>query len=127
MEKVRVYISSPYSNGDKEQNVQLQMDAYYHLIKLGFNPYMPTYNHFIQKNHPDIDSNFPWLEIDKAWLKDCDIAIRIHLYDKDRNEIISLGADEEELFCKENGIPMFHFDSLEEMVRTMQTFETTIQ
>jgi hypothetical protein len=123
MRKVKCYIASPYSNGDKEQNVQLQMDATYHLLKMGFNPYMPLYHHFLQEQ----DCDFPWLEIDKSWLKDCDIAIRLHPKNESGEEIYSPGADEEEEFCKENGIPMFHYDTLEEMVRCMQTFQNTIE
>lgn len=126
MEKVRVYVASPYSNGDKEKNVQLQMDVTYQLLIMGFNPYMPTYNHFIQQQHPDINENFPWLELDKAWLKECDMAIRLHSKDKFGVEINSPGADEEEAFCKEMGIPMFHYNTIEEMVRNIQTFSNTI-
>jgi len=126
MKRVRVYIASPYSNGDKEQNAQLQMAATYHLLKLGFNPYMPVYHHFIQKAYPDLNHDIPWLEIDKAWLKECDMAIRLHIKNEKGEEIYSPGANEEEAFCKESGIPMFHFDSIEEMVRTMSTVENTI-
>ena len=127
MRKVKVYIASPYSNGDKEDNVQLQMDAAYHLIILGFNPYMPIYHHFIQKQHPDLNGDFAWLEIDKAWLKDCDIAIRLHPKDNFGIEINSPGADEEEAFCKEMGIPMFHYDTIKEMVDKMMDVENTIE
>jgi len=123
MERVKVYIASPYSNGDKEDNVQLQMDATYQLLIMGFNPYMPTYNHFIQKRHPDIDNNFPWLEIDKQWLKECNILIRLHPKDNLDVEIPSPGADEEEAYAKELGIPVFHFETLSEMVRILQTFD----
>lgn len=124
MRKVKVYISSPYTNGDKEANVQLQMDAYYHLAILGFNPHMPVYNHFIQLQHANMDVD--WLEMDIDWLSDCDIAIRIHPHDKFGNEIQSPGADEEEKYCNAKGIPMFHFDTIEEMVRMMSTFERMI-
>ncbi len=121
--KILIYIASPYTNGDKEKLVQLHLDAAYHLLKMGFIPYAPLYCHYIQKSHPDIDNNFPWIEIDKVWLKLCDIAIRLHFKDDDGNEIFSLGADMEEQFCKEEGIPMFHFDTIEEMIRAMETFE----
>ena len=127
MRKVKVYIASPYSNGNKEELVQLQLNAAYHLLKLGFNPFAPLYNHFIQINHEDLNGDFPWLELDKEWLKDCDFAIRLHPKDKNDIEILSPGADEEQETCDEYGISMFHFDTLEEMVRMMQTFETTIE
>lgn len=130
MRKTKIYIASPYTNGDKEQNVQLQMDACYHLIMLGFNPYMPVYHHFIQKHHEDmhhVPSDFDWVEeIDIPWLENCDIAIRLHPKDKFGAEISSLGADQEEAFCKENGIPMFHFESLEDMVKNICQFSSEI-
>jgi len=126
MRKTKIYISSPYTSGDKEQNVQLQMDATYHLLMLGFNPYMPIYNHFVQKQHDDLNSNFPWIEIDLSWLDDCDMAIRLHPKDKFGVEIPSPGADEEEVFCKEKGIPMFHFDTIEEMVQNIGLFSAEV-
>lgn len=52
---IKVYIASPYSSGNKETNVQLQIDAAYHLLKMGFNPYMPLYNHFIQEKYPELE------------------------------------------------------------------------
>jgi nucleoside 2-deoxyribosyltransferase len=125
-QRVRVYIASPYTNGDKEYLVNLQVDAAYHLLKMGFNPFMPLHGHYIQVRHTDLNSTFPWLEVDKAWLKECDMVIRIHPKDNFNKEIPSSGADEEEAYAKELGIPVFHFDTLEEMVRVVQTFSNTI-
>lgn len=127
MRKVKVYIASPYTNGEKEENVKLQMAAVYHLLKMGFNPYMPIYHHFIVKHYPDLDNSIPWLTIDKEWLFQCDIAVRLHPKDKNGNEIMSLGADEEQQFCEQNGIPMLHFNNLEEMIRTLQDYDTEIE
>lgn len=121
--KVRVYIASPYSNGDKELLVKLHLDVAYNLLKNGFNPYAPLYNHYIQKDHPDVDKDFPWLELDRDWLYMCDIAVRLHFKDKNDIEIVSPGADIEEQMCKDAGIPMFHFDTIEEMNRVMETFD----
>jgi len=115
MKRIRVYIASPYAVGNKEENVRFQMKVAYELLKLGFNPYVPLYNHFLQETYPDLNDIISWIEIDKEWLKQCDIAIRFHIKDKNGNEIPSLGADEEEKFCKENNIPMYHFNSIEEM------------
>ena len=127
MRKVKVYIASPYTNGNKEELVQLQLDAAYHLLKMGFNPFAPLYNHFIQKDHADLDKNFDWLEVDKAWLKDCDMAVRLYPIDKYGLEIASPGADEEEELCKELGIPMFKCSTLEDMVEKMTLVENTIE
>jgi len=129
MRKTKIYIASPYTNGDKEQNVQLQMDACYHLIMLGFNPYMPIYHHFVQKQHDDmhVSSSFDWVgEIDLPWLECCDMAIRLHPKDNFGVEISSPGADQEQAFCKEKGIPMFHFDTLEDMVKNICLFSAEI-
>lgn len=128
MRKIKVYIASPYTNGDKEQNVQLQMDACYYLIMMGFNPYMPIYHHFVQKQHKDmhVSSSFDWVgEIDLPWLMNCDMAVRIHPRDKFGIEISSPGADQEQEFCEKNNIPMFHFDNLDQMIEHMKTVETT--
>lgn len=127
MRKTKIYISSPFTNGDKEQNVQLQMHACYHLIALGFNPYMPVYHYFVQNQHESIYS-IDWVnDIDIPWLEDCDMAIRLHPKDNFNVEIISPGADIEEAFCKEKGIPMFHFDTLEDMVKNIVQFSSEIQ
>ena len=125
MRKVKIYIARPYTNGIKEENVKLQMDATYHLIMLGFNPYMPIYHYFIQKDHPDMtEHTVDWVkEIDLPWLECCDMAIRLHPKDKFGVEIPSPGANKEEAFCKENGIPMFHFNTIEDMAKQMSVFD----
>ena len=127
MRKVKVYIASPYSNGNKTELVKFHLDAAYHLLKLGFNPFAPLYNHFIQVNHPDIDKDFDWLEVDKAWLADCDIAVRLYPKDSNGKDIYSPGADEEVNFCKTLGIPVFNFETLEELVEKMAEVENTIE
>lgn len=119
---IKVYIASPYSSGNKETNVQLQIDAAYHLLKMGFNPYMPLYNHFIQEKYPDLADNINWLEHDLEWLNTSDIMIRLHPKDENGVEIKSIGADIEERFCNENHIPVFHYDTIEEMCVGVQTF-----
>ena len=127
MRKVRVYIASPYSNGDKEELVKKHFEAAYHLLKMGFNPYAPLYNHFLQTAYPDIDKNFSWLELDKEWLEQCDILVRFHFKNAEDEEIHSPGADEEEAHAKLLGIPVFHFYKVEEMIEYMQVMENTIQ
>jgi nucleoside 2-deoxyribosyltransferase len=129
MRKTKIYIASPFTSGDKEQNVQLQMDACYHLLMLGFNPYMPVYHYFVHQQHDDMDVNLniDWVgEIDLPWLENCDMAIRLHPKDNFGVEIPSPGADQEEAFCKEKGIPMFHFDTIEDMVKNIVQFSSEI-
>ena len=126
MRRVRCYIASPYSNGDKETLVQKHMNAAYELLKLGFNPYAPLYNHYIQTKHPDLDHDgFPWLDVDKEWLLECDMMIRLHFKNHEDEEIKSPGANEEERYANSLGIPVFHFDTVEEMARALTTFENT--
>lgn len=127
MRKTRVYIASPYSNGNKEELVQKHLDAAYHLLKLGFNPFAPLYNHFIQSKHPDLDCGFDWLEVDKDWLSLCDLMVRLHFTDENGVEIQSPGADEEERFATELRIPVMHFSTLEDMVLFMSDVDTQIE
>jgi len=122
-EKVRVYIASPYTNGNKDKLAELQMDAAAILLKTGFNPYAPLYNHYIQEDHHELDHNFPWLDIDKSWLSLCDIMVRIFPKDENGYRIESPGADEEEDFSKKNGIPIYYFDDLSELEDWARTFE----
>lgn len=115
MEKIRVYIASPYTNGNKDELTELQMDAAAILLKNGFNPYAPLYNHYIQEDHPELDHGFGWLDIDKSWLELCDVMIRLFPKDENGYRIESPGADEEEDFSKKMGIPVFYFDDLSEL------------
>lgn len=121
-EKIRVYIASPYSKGDKNELADLQMDAAAILLKAGFNPYAPLYNHFIQDDHQELDHGFPWLDIDKSWLSLCDIMIRLFPKDENGYRIESPGADEEEDFSKKNGIPIYYFDNLAELEAWVLSF-----
>jgi hypothetical protein len=50
----------------------------------------------------------------------------MHFKDKNGNEIISPGADAEEKYCKDNNIPMFHFDTIEQMVQNISQFSSGI-
>lgn len=127
MRKVRVYIASPYSNGNKEELVKKHFQAAYHFLKMGFNPYAPLYNHFLQIAYADIDKDFPWLELDKEWLEQCDILVRFHFKNEKNEEIFSPGADEEEAHAKQLGIPVFHFYNVEEMVEYMQVMKNTVE
>jgi len=54
------------------------------------------------------------------------MAIRLHFKDDDGNEIYSPGADEEEKYCIENDIPIFHFDTIEQMVDYLIKYKPTI-
>jgi len=113
---LRVYIASPYSNGDKQELVNLQFDAAYHLLKMGYNPFAPLYNHYVQERHPDLDGTFNWLDVDLDWLAVCDMMVRLYPIDKNGKIIPSIGADREEKFAIDNGIPVFKFDTINDMI-----------
>ena len=120
-ERIRIYIASPYTNGDKQKLTDLQVEAAAELLKLGFNPYAPLLSHYISTFAKDMDQ-FPWVEVDIEWLKICDLVIRLHPKDIKGNDIPSKGADEEEVYARKNGIPLIHFDTISEMIRYFQTF-----
>jgi hypothetical protein len=93
---IRVYIASPYTNGDVAENVRAQMDAADRLMDLGFCPIVPLYSHFqhIFKPRPYED----WMKIDLAKLEMCDIVLRLPGY--------SPGADLETEHAAKVGIPV---------------------
>ena len=121
-DRIKVYIASPYTNGDKQKLTDLQVEAAGGLLKLGFNPFTPLLSHYITIFAKDMD-DFPWLEVDIEWLKMCDLVVRLHPKDAKGIDIPSPGADEEEEYSKANGIPLFHFDTIPEMIRYFQTFQ----
>jgi hypothetical protein len=109
---IRIYIASPYSNGDKEENVNLQMDIAEELMQRGFAPYTPLLTHFQHLRHPREEHD--WYKLDNEFLSLCDILIRIKPI-KNGKEITSVGADKEEILARELKIPVFSFHTLEEM------------
>jgi hypothetical protein len=115
---IRVYIASPYTNGDKQENVNLQIDVAHELMKRNYAPYTPLLTHFQHIRHPrqEID----WLKLDFEFLECCDVLIRIKPIKKGK-EIISNGADKEEKHAIELGIPVFTFHTIEEMCQYLDT------
>jgi len=99
----KVYIASPYTKGDVAANVRQSMDAFEELASLGFIPYCPLLTHFQHMVHP---RNYEfWLSYDLEWLAVCDVMIRI--------DGESAGADKEERFANEHGIPVIHVTGTE--------------
>ena len=70
-----VYISSPYTNGDVEANVKIQMDTFVKLKDAGFVPIAPLLLHFIHIDYPR-DYEF-WFDACISYLKRCDILLRL--------------------------------------------------
>lgn len=95
---IKVYIASPYSIGNKEENVFRQMQVADILISEGFCPYIPLLTHYQHLQFPQ-PYNF-WLEYDLEWLFCCEAILRL--------DGESYGADKEEEYAKELGIPIFY-------------------
>lgn len=105
LNKLKVYIASPYTKGDVAVNTKRQLDCYNTLMDWGFAPFAPLWSHFQHLVHPRPYED--WCEVDLIWLKACDIVLRLDGESK--------GADEEVIFAKHNNIPVVY--SLEELLR----------
>ena len=105
MRRVKVYIASPYRLGDKQFNVDRQIAMFDKLMKLGFVPFAPLLNHYvdIQFQHTEEE----WLEYDFEWMACCDCVLRL--------DGQSSGADEEVERHNQYGKPVFY--SLEDLCR----------
>lgn len=95
---VKVYIASPYSIGNKEENVIKAMIACNELINQGFAPYSPLLWHFQNLHFPQPEKK--WLEIDIEYLKTCHKVLRLSGESK--------GADLECEIAKAEGIPVYY-------------------
>lgn len=96
--RYRVYVAGPITIGDQIVNVRRGIDTSIQLLNLGYIPFCPHLSfawHLIQPM-----THQQWLDYDLAWLAQCDCLLRLPGESK--------GADQEELFAKEMGIPVFH-------------------
>jgi len=119
MKKLKVYIASPYTSGDKLQNVKLQIDAFHILRDLGYIPIPPLTSHYI--NEIKERSHAEWLEYDFEILGICDMTVRIRPKDENGIEIPSKGADMETEETKRLGLLYYEFETLEEMKNFFKT------
>jgi len=97
MNKIKVYIASPYTIGDQALNVRAQMDCFDQLCKYGLTPFSPLWSHFQHMIHPL--SYDEWLAWDFVWLESCDCVLRLDGESK--------GADMEIEHAKLHNIPVF--------------------
>lgn len=94
----KVYIASPYSKGNKIENVTQQIDCASELIDLGLVPFTPLLSHFIHLQHP---KSYPlWIKLDIEWIAACDCLLRL--------EGDSQGADIEVDFALGIKKPVFY-------------------
>jgi len=98
-DELYVYVAGPYRLGDPCVNVKNMLDVADELLNLGYFPYAPLLNHFWHFLHPHDEQ--VWLDLDIAWLKQCDCVLRIPGR--------SVGADMEEALAVEMGKPVFNF------------------
>lgn len=119
MKKIKVYIASPYTNGWTSDNVRVQLDALHILMDEGFDPFAPLINHYaeIHRSRPEHE----WFSWDIAWLKMCDVLVRIHTTDRDGVEIPSSGADIEEQTAVDENMAVFNFQNLGELEQWAST------
>jgi len=97
MSKKLVYIASPYTAGNQEENVLRQIKAANKIIDLGHIPVWPLSSHYLHLDQPRPYQE--WLDIDIELLSRCDALVRL--------QGRSHGADME---CKaaSGNIPIFY-------------------
>jgi hypothetical protein len=101
---IKVFISSPYTSGQMNENLNKHLKAANELLNLGYAPFVPLLFHFLEIIQTR--DYYVWLNIDKEWLKQCDVLLRL--------PGISLGADAEVDFAKSLNIPVvFSIEELE--------------
>ena len=112
MKKELVYIASPYTVGDKLENVRLQIDAWHMLRDAGMVPIAPLLTHYMEEvRHRDYED---WLDYDFSLISICQKVVRLrpHFNGVERP---SSGADREQEEATRLGIEFLSFDSLEEL------------
>lgn len=93
---IKVYIASPYTQGDQAVNVKAQMDTFIDLLDLGYIPFAPLLTHFVHMAHPRPYN--AWTSYDDEWVKVCDVVLRLSGESK--------GADNEVRLAESLGIPV---------------------
>lgn len=99
--EVFVYIAGPYTKPDPAVNTARAMEVWHTLADAGLVPFCPHLSHFlhIARGRPYEE----WLAHDIAWLKKCDVLLRMP------GE--SSGADGEVDVANSEGIPVFHSEA----------------
>ena len=92
-----IYIASPYTIGNQENNVLRQLQVAEVLSEHGFYVHCPLLNHHWNKVYPHTENY--WLTLDLAILKGCDALLRLPGESK--------GADIEVNYAKQRGIPVY--------------------
>lgn len=79
--KLRVYIAGPMTGGTKGffnmGKIHEAIEAYFKLIQWGFVPHCPHLSVFCEFMNPDRIKYEEWLELDRNYIDDSDIVLRI--------------------------------------------------
>ena len=114
--RAKVYVAGPYTQGDTSANLHQALWTANRLLELGYAPYVPHLNFFWDLTYPQ--SYKVWMDLDRVWLRTCDVLYRIFGP--------SPGADEEELLAQSLYIPVVRtLEELEKWYETSQSGDTT--
>jgi len=116
---IKCYIASPYSNGDKQENVNLQLDAAEILLKAGYAPYTPLLTHFQEIRHPRSETD--WLALGLEFLSCCNVLIKIEPIVNGK-ELPSPGADAEKAYAEKLNIPVYTFNTIEKLSEFLEYY-----
>lgn len=101
--RARIYIASPISKGDVEQNVRRACAAATELIKLGYAPLCPQLTCYLESPVASLSAGFDhetWMEVDLPWVRVAHAVLRLP------GE--SRGADREVKYALDHCIPVFN-------------------
>ncbi len=106
--KIRVYVASPYTNGDVAVNVRAQLEAADKIMSMKGCPIIPLYSHFQHMIFPRPYEE--WMSNDYELLRVCDVLLRL--------PGLSPGADREVQWAGEMGIQVvYSLDELENFIK----------
>lgn len=108
MTKIKVYIASPYTQGNTSENIRKHLKAGSILLERGYIPFMPLLTHFMDIIHPRTYEQ--WMEYDMEWLQSCDCVLRL--------EGLSEGAEREVKLASSLGKPVFY--SIKDIIRVYE-------
>ena len=96
---IKIFIASPYTKGDIQENLNMQIDAANKLIDAGFNPLsLNLMCHPIELMYPRVVYK-DWIDLTLEWVEKCDCLLRLP------GE--SLGADGEVIRARALDIPFY--------------------
>lgn len=97
--RLRVYIAGPMTNGTKDHfnmsKIHEAIEANFCLIENGFVPHCPHLTVFCELMNPHRISYEQWLDLDKRYIDDCDVVLRIPGDSKGADRECSYAIDHE--------------------------------